>query len=161
MSSGLRSNASNGDQGGGQGPQALQADFSKGVASAVQEQVARAVADASTKLATGLDKRIEQLDLRAENRDRERRDEAARAAEEAAEIQAKRFTELLASIAQNSGGAQIGVLSGNPVVPLVSPPPPVLGAPSPEPEGAVPVVVDLAIPFFVVRLDEQSKDPKR
>ena len=40
---------------------------------------------------------------------------AARAAEEAAEIQAKRFTELLASIAQNSGGAQIGVLSGNPV----------------------------------------------
>jgi hypothetical protein len=94
-------------------------------------------------LATGLDKRIEQLGLRAENRDRERRDEAARAAEEAAEIQAKRFTELLASIAQNSGGAQIGVLPGNPVVPLVSPPPPVLGAPSPEPEGAVPVVVDL------------------
>ena len=74
MSSGLRSNASNGDQGGGQGPQALQADFSKGVASAVQEQVARAVADASTKLATGLDKRIEQLDQRAEARDRERRE---------------------------------------------------------------------------------------
>ena len=106
MSSGLRSNASNGDQGGGQSAQALQADFSQGIASAVQEQVTRAVADASFKLATGLDKRIEQLDLRAENRDRERRDEAARAAEEAAEIQAKRFTELLESVTKNSGGAR-------------------------------------------------------
>ena len=63
--------------------------------------MARAVADVSSKLATGLDKRIEQLDQRAEARDRERRDEASRAAEEAAEIQAKRFTELLTSIAQN------------------------------------------------------------
>ena len=50
---------------------------------------------------------------------------------------------LLASIAtQNTGGAQLGVLSSaNPVVPVV---PSVLGVSSPEPESSVPVVVDLA-----------------
>ena len=73
MSSGLRSQASNEGQGGGQGPLALQADFSQGIAIAVQEQVARAVSDVSTQLSTGLDKRIDQLDQRAEKRDAERR----------------------------------------------------------------------------------------
>jgi hypothetical protein len=143
MSSGLRSQASNEGQGGGQNPLALQADFSQGIAIAVQEQVARAVSDVSTQLSTGLDKRIDQLDQRAEKRDAERRAEAVSAAREAAEEQAKRFTEILASIAtQNTGGAQLGVLSSaNPVVPLV---PPVLGVSSPEPESSVPVVVDLA-----------------
>ena len=66
MSSGLRSQASNEGQGGGQNPLALQADFSQGIAIAVQEQVARAVSDVSTQLSTGLDKRIDQLDQRAE-----------------------------------------------------------------------------------------------
>ena len=143
MSSGLRSQASNEGQGGGQGPLALQADFSQGIATAVQEQVSRAVSDVSTKLSAGLDKRIEQLDQRAEKRDAERRAEAVSAAREAAEEQAKRFTEILASIAtQNTGGAQLGVLSpANPVVPLA---PPVLGVSSPEPESSVPVHVDLA-----------------
>lgn len=72
MSSGLRSQASNEGQGGGQNPLALQADFSQGIATAVQEQVSRAVSDVSTKLSAGLDKRIEQLDQRAEKRDAER-----------------------------------------------------------------------------------------
>ena len=75
MSSGLRSQASNEGQGGGQGPLALQADFSQGIAASVQEQVSRAVADVSTKLSAGLDKRIEQLDQRAEARDAERKDQ--------------------------------------------------------------------------------------
>jgi hypothetical protein len=120
MSSGLRSQASNEGQGVGQGPLGLQADFSQGIATAVQEQVSRAVSDVSTKLSAGLDKRIEQLDQRAEKRDAERRADAVCAAREAAEEQAKRFTEILASIAtQNTGGAQLGVLSSaNPVVPL-------------------------------------------
>lgn len=140
MSSGLRSQASNEGQGGGQNPLALQADFSQGIAVAVQEQVARAVSDVSTQLSTGLDKRIDQLDQRAEKRDAERRADAVCAAKEAAEEQATRFKEILASIAtQNTGGAQLGVLSSaNPVVPLV---PPVLGVSSPEPESSVPVVV--------------------
>ena len=140
MSSGLRSQASNEGQGGGQNPLALQADFSQGIAASVQEQVSRAVADVSTKLSAGLDKRIEQLDQRAEKRDTERRADAICAAKEAAEEQAARFKELLASIAtQNTGGAQLGVLSpANPVVPLA---PPVLGVSSPEPESSV--VVDL------------------
>ena len=84
MSSGLRSQASNEGQGGGQGPLALQADFSQGIATAVQEQVSRAVTDVSTKLSAGLDKRIEQLDQRAEKRDAERRADAVCAAKEAA-----------------------------------------------------------------------------
>ena len=112
MSSGLRSQASNEGQGGGQNPLALQADFSQGIAIAVQEQVARAVSDVSTQLSTGLDKRIDQLDQRAEKRDAERRAEAVSAAKEAAEEQATRFKEILASIAtKNTGGAQLGVLS--------------------------------------------------
>ena len=89
MSSGLRSQASNEGQGGGQNPLALQADFSQGIAIAVQEQVARAVSDVSSQLSTGLDKRIDQLDQRAEKRDAERRAEAVSAAREAAEEQAK------------------------------------------------------------------------